>query len=97
MGSFACATWPGSPSAPRTSSRTPRALLTAASALLFFVGLAISLAGGPEIARVVVYLAAAIVVGDKNGPAAVFGLADTLRPDAKATIEALRESGWASW
>jgi Zn2+/Cd2+-exporting ATPase len=34
-----------------------------------------------------------VVLGDENGPMAVFGLADTLRPDARATIEALRESG----
>jgi Zn2+/Cd2+-exporting ATPase len=34
-----------------------------------------------------------VVIGDKEGPMAVFGLADTLRPDARTTIEALRESG----
>jgi Zn2+/Cd2+-exporting ATPase len=34
-----------------------------------------------------------VVFGDKDGPTAVFGLADTLRPDARTTIEALRESG----
>jgi Cd2+/Zn2+-exporting ATPase len=34
-----------------------------------------------------------VVLGDDNGPLAVFGLADSLRPDAKATVEALRESG----
>jgi Zn2+/Cd2+-exporting ATPase len=34
-----------------------------------------------------------VILGDDNGPLAVFGLADSLRPDAKATIEALRESG----
>ena len=34
-----------------------------------------------------------VVLGDHDGPLAVFGLADSLRPDAKATIEALRESG----
>ncbi|MDQ3302084.1 MAG: cation-translocating P-type ATPase [Actinomycetota bacterium] len=42
--------------------RTPRAILTAASALLFAAGLALSLAGAPEIVRVGTY-AAAIVVG----------------------------------
>jgi len=42
--------------------RTPRALLTATSALLFLVGLALSLAGTPEVVRVAAY-AAAIVVG----------------------------------
>jgi Cd2+/Zn2+-exporting ATPase len=34
-----------------------------------------------------------VVLGDDNAPLAVFGLADSLRPDAKATVEALRESG----
>ena len=34
-----------------------------------------------------------VVLGDRDGPLAVFGLADSLRPDAKATIEALRGSG----
>ena len=34
-----------------------------------------------------------VVLGDEGGPLAVFGLADSLRPDAKATVEALREAG----
>jgi Cd2+/Zn2+-exporting ATPase len=34
-----------------------------------------------------------VVLGDENGPLAVFGLADSLRPDAKATVEALRRAG----
>jgi len=34
-----------------------------------------------------------VILGDDNGPLAVFGLADSLRPDAKATVEALRASG----
>jgi Cd2+/Zn2+-exporting ATPase len=34
-----------------------------------------------------------VVLGDSEGPLAVFGLADSLRPDAKATVQALRESG----
>ena len=34
-----------------------------------------------------------VVLGDRGGPLAVFGLADSLRPDAKATIEALRGAG----
>jgi Cd2+/Zn2+-exporting ATPase len=34
-----------------------------------------------------------VVLGVADGPLAVFGLADSLRPDAKATVEALRESG----
>jgi Cd2+/Zn2+-exporting ATPase len=34
-----------------------------------------------------------VILGDEAGPLAVFGLADSLRPDAKATVEALREAG----
>jgi len=34
-----------------------------------------------------------VVLGIADGLLAVFGLADSLRPDAKATVEALRESG----
>jgi len=34
-----------------------------------------------------------VVLGDDDGPLAVFGLSDSLRPDAKATVEALRASG----
>src|SRR5918997_5905519 len=34
-----------------------------------------------------------VVLGDNGGPLAAFGLADSLRPDAKATIEALRRAG----
>jgi len=34
-----------------------------------------------------------VVLGSADGPLAVFGLADSLRPDAKATIEALRGAG----
>jgi Cd2+/Zn2+-exporting ATPase len=34
-----------------------------------------------------------VVLGDQGGPLAVFGLADSLRPDAKETVEALRGSG----
>ncbi len=34
-----------------------------------------------------------VILGDENGPIAVFGLADAVRPDAKATISALREAG----
>jgi Cd2+/Zn2+-exporting ATPase len=54
--------------------RTPRALLTATSALLFVVGLALSVAGAPEIARVVAYLAAIVVGGLPIFRAAVAGL-----------------------
>ena len=38
-----------------------------------------------------------VVLGDKNGPMAAFGLADAPRPDARATIDALRESGVGEW
>jgi Cd2+/Zn2+-exporting ATPase len=34
-----------------------------------------------------------VLLGDQDGPLAVFGLADSLRPDAKATIGALRGAG----
>ena len=34
-----------------------------------------------------------VVLGVADGPLAVFGLADSLRPDAKATVDALCESG----
>jgi Zn2+/Cd2+-exporting ATPase len=34
-----------------------------------------------------------VVLGDDDGPLAVFGLSDSLRPDARATVEALRASG----
>jgi Zn2+/Cd2+-exporting ATPase len=43
--------------------RTPRALLTATAALLFLVGLVLSVTGAPEIARVGTYLAAIVVGG----------------------------------
>jgi Cd2+/Zn2+-exporting ATPase len=34
-----------------------------------------------------------VVLGNQGGPLAVFGLADSLRPDAKETVEVLRGSG----
>jgi Cd2+/Zn2+-exporting ATPase len=34
-----------------------------------------------------------VVLGDEGGPVAVFGLADAVRAEAKATISALREAG----
>jgi Cd2+/Zn2+-exporting ATPase len=34
-----------------------------------------------------------VVLGDAGGPLAVFGLADTVRPDARGTLEALRSAG----
>jgi len=34
-----------------------------------------------------------VVLGDAAGPLAVFGLADTVRPDARVTLEALRSAG----
>ncbi len=54
--------------------RTPRALLTAGSALLFLMGLALSVAGAPEIVRVVAYLAAITMGGLPIFRAAVAGL-----------------------
>jgi Cd2+/Zn2+-exporting ATPase len=54
--------------------RTPRALLTASSALLFLAGLALSVGGAPELARVVSYLAAIAVGGLPIFRAAVAGL-----------------------
>ena len=54
--------------------RTPRALLTLASALLFLAGLALSVAGAPEVARVSAYLAAIVVGGLPIFRAAVAGL-----------------------
>ena len=54
--------------------RTPRALLTVASALLFLVGLVLGLAGAPDVARVGVYLAAIVVGGLPIFRAALAGL-----------------------
>jgi Cd2+/Zn2+-exporting ATPase len=54
--------------------RTPRAMLTAGSALLFVVGLALSVGGAPEMARVAAYLAAIVVGGLPIFRAAVAGL-----------------------
>jgi Cd2+/Zn2+-exporting ATPase len=54
--------------------RTLRALLTAAAALLFLAGLALSIAGAPEIARVGAYLAAIVVGGLPIFRAALAGL-----------------------
>ncbi len=34
-----------------------------------------------------------VVLGDEGGPAAVFGLADAVRPEARSTLEALRAAG----
>ena len=34
-----------------------------------------------------------VVLGNADGPLAVFGLADSLRPDARATLEGLRDAG----
>jgi Zn2+/Cd2+-exporting ATPase len=54
--------------------RTPRAISVFASALLFAVGLALSVGGAPEIVRVVAYLAAIAVGGLPIFRAAVAGL-----------------------
>jgi Cd2+/Zn2+-exporting ATPase len=34
-----------------------------------------------------------VVLGDEEAPAAVFGVADAVRPDARVTLESLREAG----
>jgi Zn2+/Cd2+-exporting ATPase len=34
-----------------------------------------------------------VILGNKEGPVAVFGLADAVRPDARATLDALRKAG----
>lgn len=34
-----------------------------------------------------------VILGDGEGPLAVFGIADAVRPDARATLESLREAG----
>ncbi|MDF2703635.1 MAG: Heavy metal translocating P-type ATPase, partial [Rubrobacteraceae bacterium] len=54
--------------------RTPRAISVFASALLFVVGLALGLAGAPEVASVAAYLAAIVVGGVPIFRAAVAGL-----------------------
>ena len=54
--------------------RTPRALLTLASALLFVAGLALSVAGAPQLLRAGVYLAAIAVGGLPIFRAALAGL-----------------------
>ena len=54
--------------------RTPRALLTVGSALLFLAGLALSVTGAPEISRVAAYLAAIVVGGVPIFRAAIVGL-----------------------
>ncbi len=54
--------------------RTPRALLTLGSALLFALGLALGLAGAPEAARTGVYAAAIAVGGASIFRAALAGL-----------------------
>jgi Cd2+/Zn2+-exporting ATPase len=34
-----------------------------------------------------------VILGNEDGPVAVFGLADAVRPDARATLDALRKAG----
>jgi Cd2+/Zn2+-exporting ATPase len=79
--------------------RTPRALLTATAALLFLVGLALSVAGAPEIARVGAYLAAIVVGGLPIFRAAVAGLRarhlDMNVLMSAATVGALGIGEWA--
>ena len=54
--------------------RTPRAISVFASALLFALGLALGLAGAPEVARVGAYLAAIVVGGVPIFRAAIAGI-----------------------
>ncbi|MDQ3238703.1 MAG: cation-translocating P-type ATPase [Actinomycetota bacterium] len=54
--------------------RAPRTLLTAASALLLVVGLALSLTSGPDLARIGVYTAAIVVGGFRIFRFALAGL-----------------------
>ena len=79
--------------------RTPRALITAASALLFLVGLALSVAGAPEFVRAVAYLAAITVGGVPIFRAAVAGLRarhlDMNVLMSAATVGAVGIGAWA--
>src|SRR5215212_4466482 len=79
--------------------RTPRAVLTAVSALLFLAGLALSVGGAPEMARVVAYLAAIAVGGLPILRAAVAGLRarhlDMSVLMSAATIGAVGIGQWA--
>ncbi len=79
--------------------RTPRALITAASALLFLVGLALSIAGAPEVVRAVAYLTAIIVGGVPIFRAAVVGLRarhlDMNVLMSAATVGAVGIGAWA--
>jgi Cd2+/Zn2+-exporting ATPase len=79
--------------------RTPRAMLTAASALLFLAGLALSVGGAPETVRVVAYLAAIAVGGLPIFRAAVAGLrarhVDMNVLMSAATIGAVGIGQWA--
>jgi len=79
--------------------RTPRVLLTTTAALLFLVGLALSVAGAPEIARVGAYLAAIVVGGLPIFRAAVAGLSarhlDMNVLMSAATVGAVGIGEWA--
>jgi Zn2+/Cd2+-exporting ATPase len=59
-----------------------------------FAEIGISLEGADEALEAVEQAGETpVVLGNADGPLAVFGLADSVRPDAKATIEALRGAG----
>jgi Zn2+/Cd2+-exporting ATPase len=79
--------------------RTPRTISVFVSALLFALGLALTLAGAPEIARVVTYLAAIAVGGVPIFRAAIAGLKarhlDMNVLMSAATIGAVAIGQWA--
>jgi Cd2+/Zn2+-exporting ATPase len=78
--------------------RTPRAILTAASALLFAVGAALQLAGAPEFARVVPYAAAILVGGLPIFRAALSALrARHMDMNVLMTAAAIGAAGIGAW
>jgi Cd2+/Zn2+-exporting ATPase len=78
--------------------RTPRALLTAASALLFAVGAVLHLASAPEFARVVPYAAAILVGGLPIFRAALSALrARHMDMNVLMTAAAIGAAGIGAW
>jgi Cd2+/Zn2+-exporting ATPase len=78
--------------------RTPRALLTAASALLFAVGAILHLAGAPELVRPVPYAAAIVVGGLPIFRAAVSALgARHMDMNVLMTVAAVGAAGIGAW
>ena len=78
--------------------RTPRALLTAASVLLFLAGLCLGLLGAPDVARVGAYLAAIAVGGMPIFRAALAGLrARHLDMNVLMSIATLGAVGIGEW